>query len=72
MKKADAQISISINIDCPYCEETIDLMDFQYLKDDGYIYSELLRSDGFGKDDWDEVVECPECNKEFLVGTVEW
>jgi len=72
MRKSDAQISISVLVYCPYCEEIIDLMDLQYLNDDGYIYSQILSKESFGKENWNEVIECPDCKKEFIVENVNW
>lgn len=71
MKKADAVIAIHVFVDCPYCENIIDLMNLQYLCDDGYIYSQLL-GESFGKENFNEVIECNECNQSFLVENVEW
>lgn len=71
MKKADAVISIHIFVDCPYCENTIDLFDLQHLCDDGYIYSQLL-GENFGKSNWNEVIECPDCKENFIIENVEW
>jgi len=70
MKKSNAQITISIYAECPHCESTIDLMEQQSLLDDGYIYSCLLSDDGFGKENWNEEFECPECNKLFIIEDV--
>jgi len=71
MKKADADIYIQILVECPHCEESINLMNIEELKEDGYIYSQLLCGD-FGKENWEETVECPDCKKEFVVGNVVW
>ena len=71
LKKVNATINIYIMLDCPYCGEVVDLMDFQDLKDDSYLYSQLL-GDSFGKENWNEVIECPDCHENFIVGNVEW
>lgn len=72
MKKIDANISISILVECPYCENVIDLMNDQHLQDDGYIYNQLLNNEGFGKENWNEQIECNECGKEFIIENVWW
>lgn len=70
MKEVDGTISISIMVECPYCENVMDLMDLTHLNDDGYIYNQLLSDDGFGKEDWNETIECDECKKEFIIKDV--
>ena len=73
MKTAKANISLEINVECPHCEDYIDLLDIQYLCDDGYIYNKCLSSTrSWGCDDFNEEVECPSCNKQFKVGNVVW
>lgn len=42
MKKVYAEIKVFIDVECPYCEETIDLTTIQSLCDDGYIYNKAL------------------------------
>lgn len=72
MKKVDTTITMSIIVECPYCESVMDLMDLQYLKDDGYIYKMLLSAEEFGKENWNEQIQCDECGKEFIIENVIW
>ena len=38
MKTVDGQINIEAWVECPYCENSMDLFEIQSLRDDGYIY----------------------------------
>lgn len=72
MKKAVGTLEVSTSIDCPHCEENVNLFDIESLTDEGYIYTKLLRNDGFGNDKLSIEVKCPECSKEFIVTEVTW
>ena len=72
MKKAEATLSVSCTVDCPHCDNMIELMDRTALTDDGYIYSEVMDDVQWGHEDWGEVILCEECNNKFLVGAVIW
>ena len=75
MKTAKGQINISIDIGCPYCNCYIDLFDqnlFQGLHDDGYIQRKIFDEKGWGCDDLDEVITCPECKNELRIGEISW
>ena len=73
MKKVDVSLDISCMVECPKCEHDFDLFEMESLTDEGYIYSELLsRHEPFGKDDWGEIVQCPECNEKMVISRVEW
>jgi len=67
MKKTDAQIHISINFECPHCDYYINLFDYENLIDAGYIYDKSLSSYGWGCKDFNEEIQCPECNEEFII-----
>ena len=52
-----------ITIECPYCEEEININYNDFLGMMTHYYYE----------DWiDEVIKCPECGKEVTIGSVEW
>lgn len=71
IKKVSGTIDINCYVDCPHCEEYINLFDIESLLEDNYIYNELFNVGLlFGTDDWDETITCPECAKEFKIGEV--
>jgi endogenous inhibitor of DNA gyrase (YacG/DUF329 family) len=74
MKKADAQIEIQITVDCPHCDEYINIFDgndFPKLNEEGYL--SIKAFDGtFGCTDFNESVQCPECKKGFIVSNIWW
>ena len=62
-KKATANWYITLDVDCPYCNETFDC-----LKVPDY-YIDVLQSIELGrcKDNLDITMLCPKCNKEFKI-----
>lgn len=73
MDIANATLSISCNVECPNCKEYFDLFEQEGLTDDGYIYKELLPpNEMWGKDNWGEIVRCPECEEKITIDLVEW
>ena len=76
MESVRANLSIELVIECPHCEECIDLMgdDITDLDDGGYISRQAF-PDGHwsdGHDKFDEKVECPFCEKEIHVQRINW
>lgn len=67
MKKVEATLDASLDVDCPDCDRRIDLFD----GDDDGIYTPPIFNN-----DWDrlkdEEVTCPHCGEEFLIEKVEW
>jgi len=72
IKTASGYLRISANVYCPYCDGVINLFDLQELTDDGWLYDELLNSDGFGTENLNLDVDCPKCKETFEVGSIEW
>jgi len=74
MKKVNCNLSISALIECPdsECKCVFDLFEMQSLTDDDYLYKELLSSDGFGKENFGEIVQCPFCKTKFVIDNVRW
>jgi uncharacterized Zn-finger protein len=72
MKKVNAQITIDITTDCPYCEETIWLDKLSELSQSEMIMDAALGDSRIGYEGLDEPVTCPECKKEFILGDLEW
>ena len=73
MKKTNANIRLEINVECPHCEEYINLLDLTEMTDDGYIHHRCLRDEErWGCKEFNETIECPECKKEFMIEDVEY
>jgi hypothetical protein len=72
-KTASATLNVTCDVQCPYCEDVMDLFDEVSLTDDGYIYKELMPPDDYwGKEDWGEIVQCVNCGEMFTVIEVMW
>jgi len=80
MKEALASLSVDVFVDCPHCEEFINLMDEKDTSgvqhnDDGNILRQAIPSG-----DWTEShrlfsiedVKCSACGKSFNVKGLEW
>jgi len=75
MKVVEAQIDISINLECPYCNEYLDLLNhhhFQDLHDDGFIYDQALGANFFGCKDFNQKVSCPACGKKIKISKINY
>ena len=33
---------------------------------------EILKNSGFGTEDWDGEIDCPDCSKPFTIGLIEY
>jgi hypothetical protein len=80
MKKTAGYLNIKIYVDCPNCNERIDLLSSPYT-DDGWIYELVMPKDGpwsgacddFSKeyiDSFGEDFECEHCGKVIDVGNI--
>lgn len=75
MEKVEASLDIEVNCECPYCEEYLNLLDYQKFEDlneDGYLQRKVLKKDGYGNSNLSEEIKCPACEKEFLLTSVWW
>lgn len=73
MEKVEAHLMIEVNVECPHCDEYLNLFDadkFEHLNEDGYLQRKVV--DVFGADGFDEKIECPECEKMFGITEVRW
>ena len=71
-----ATLAIQLTIECPHCEDYIDLMgdNIENLNDEGYISKQCL-PDGCWHtqhEEFDEKVECPFCEKEIHIKEIHW
>lgn len=66
-RKADAYLNASLMVSCPYCNNRFDL----FFYDDDNIFTFPIFNNK-----WNDLkgqdVECPRCEKEFLIDQVEW
>jgi uncharacterized protein YbaR (Trm112 family) len=72
MKIVDAELIIKIEVECPDCEDVIDLLELSSMTDDGYIHSRSLGDNGFGCKDFNETIICPECKNEFKIKDINY
>lgn len=70
LEKVIGDLFTTCLVDCPECDEEIDLFQLSKFTDDGYIHRELMGNDEWGHKDWNESVCCPDCGKEFLIGRI--
>lgn len=68
-----ARLRINLYVDCPNCEELIDLM--QINADNDYVYSSVI-FDPDRDSKWPDMngmeVTCPECKREFVLHGCEY
>jgi len=80
MRTARARLNIEVNVNCPHCDELIDLMDERDtngddLNEDGHILNQACPNGN-----WSEkhpsfdvsFVTCTECKNTFNVKELEW
>ena len=73
MKKTTADINLSIDCSCPYCDNLFDLLDCNEMTDDGLLYKKAMNDKkGWGCADFNEEVMCPECHNEFIVEQINY
>lgn len=73
MKTAFANIHIEVNVNCPHCDEFIDLLDdsldTEVEKSDIMIAS---FQDEWGCENAEIDVKCPQCEEKFIVTEIQW
>ena len=72
--RVDCELEISVWVGCPNkeCQDYFNLFALKHLNDDGYLCKELLSNTGFGKENWNKTIRCPECGCTFYIGNVYW
>jgi glutaredoxin len=70
MKQATAFLEYSINVDCPHCENDVDLLDVESNAGDNSISARVFTSE------WDQLkgwpIECPHCHTDFELARLEY
>jgi C4-type Zn-finger protein len=71
MKNATAEIHLSMNVECPHCEDDINLLELTELTDDGWIYNKTMPDDRtWGCEDFRYKLQCPSCKENFMIKDV--
>lgn len=70
MKQAMAYIEFELNVDCPYCDKEVDLVEVQSDGGDNSINARVFMNK------WDELkgwpIECPHCHMDFELAGLEY
>lgn len=74
--KVSGLLSVNIYIDCPSCDQSIDLFDVEYINDEAQLW-EVIKRDRwtYDKDGWKDIgldFQCPECKAELVFDTLEY
>lgn len=78
MKKATGRLDVSIIVDCPYCDEYLDLFieeDANVLNDEGQLWSLINASNDRGHNPWKDIdikCTCHKCKKDFVFDELEY
>ncbi len=67
MSKATARLNWNLYIDCPSCDDTIDLVD----QDDDGVYAHAIFNDSW-EELTDEIAFCKACDHEFKIASVSY
>jgi hypothetical protein len=76
----EGNLRVTAYIDCPSCDNIIDLFEDHHLVEDGWVYEILFDSDGFGcenfsgnyKFSFGEDYVCPKCKKVLNITKIHW
>lgn len=75
LKTVSADLSIEVNVTCPECDETFDLLRKTNLNEEGYVLRETISDDAWARESEDRLdtdCTCPECKAEFHIKGVLW
>ena len=69
----EAVLTICLDIECPECEEMIDLMDLA-MNEEGAISKQAVPSGDWSEphDNFSEQIECPKCSHDISVKRIAW
>lgn len=73
--KIEAEFTLHVDIECPYCEHDFNLFDCSEMTDDGMIYNKLMPDDDHWSDagkNFNKKVDCPDCKKEILISNISY
>ena len=72
MKFADIDLIVQMIVECPECDEEIDLARSEFNSEGEYIGEIFTSNVEWRKNLHGQTFECPECNKEFYLGEINW
>ncbi len=74
MKTAKSELNISVDVECPYCEHSHDLLQLSEFTDDGMIYDHVMPNDSPWSctEPLNREFDCEECNETFLIGKIDY
>lgn len=74
MKTVEASLSIEVNVECPHCEEYINLMEFGDLNEEGFISMQAVPSGDWSEphDNFELDINCNGCGKEINIRRIAW
>lgn len=76
MKEVQAELDITLVVDCPHCEACFDMFDIDNgrLNDDGYLIRSACPQGSWNEshEKFEETVQCPSCGKEMVVKGINW
>jgi len=67
MKKAEGTINIEAYLECPHCHTYVDLFQIKELNDDTQLSRLISEDDKEALDDYQEVIDCPDCFKKIQI-----
>ena len=70
MTKTIAFLDWSLDVDCPNCNETVDLVRLEADAGDNSISGRIFTNNWDALKGWD--VECPHCKRDFKIDRVEY
>jgi hypothetical protein len=76
MKKVDATLSVTIDLECPHCDHSIDVFnddEFDYWKCEGGLHFDAFEArSNWGNDNLNKEVKCSSCHESFIIETIQW
>lgn len=69
MKQATAFLDYQLDVDCPHCNKTVDLVEHELNGDRGISHC-IFTNNWDALKGWD--IECPHCNNDFQLEKVEY
>jgi len=73
-KKVSADLNIELNIECPSCDECINMFELNGMNDEGELYTASISEEAFTShhEEFNFDVECPNCEALFNVNELNW
>jgi C4-type Zn-finger protein len=74
MDTATAELNIELNIECPCCENSFDMVTQTDLNDDGWLLDQALPDEPWvdAHQRFETEVTCPKCKTAFRAKGIDW